>query len=70
VFAFGDATFAGSMGGTRLQRPVVGMAATTQGGYRLVASDGGVFTFGPGATFQGSLGDTVRSVPVATMAPG
>ncbi|HEY3238669.1 MAG TPA: superoxide dismutase family protein [Acidimicrobiia bacterium] len=41
VFAFGDATFKGSQGGQRLNRAVVGMAATPGGdGYYLVASDG------------------------------
>ena len=37
-----------------LNRPVVGMAATPQGGgYWLVASDGGIFSFG-NAGFHGS----------------
>ena len=37
-------------------RPVVGMAATSDGkGYWLVASDGGIFAFGD-ATFHGSMG--------------
>ena len=39
-----------------LNKPVVGMAATPDGkGYWLVASDGGVFTFGD-AQFYGSTG--------------
>ena len=47
VFAFGDARFYGSIGGEHLNQPVVGMAATPDGGgYWLVASDGGVFAFG------------------------
>ncbi|MGA3148936.1 MAG: protease pro-enzyme activation domain-containing protein, partial [Acidimicrobiales bacterium] len=41
IFAFGAAGFYGSTGGTPLNRPVVGMAATPDGkGYWLVASDG------------------------------
>ena len=44
------------MGGTRLNRPIVGMAATPDGGgYWLVASDGGIFSFGD-ARFHGSTG--------------
>ncbi len=47
IFTFGDASFYGSTGSMRLNRPVVGMAAAPGGaGYWLVASDGGVFTFG------------------------
>jgi hypothetical protein len=53
VFANGDATFYGSMGGKALNRPVDGIAATPNGnGYWLVAQDGGVFSFG-GATYHG-----------------
>ena len=56
VFSSGDATFHGSTGGTRLNKPIVGMSATTSGGgYDLFASDGGVFNFGD-ATFHGSHG--------------
>jgi hypothetical protein len=36
--------FDGSMGGTHLNQPIVGMASTPDGnGYWLVASDGGIF---------------------------
>ncbi len=56
IFTFGDAAFFGSMGGTRLNQPIVGMAATPTGqGYWEVASDGGIFTFGD-AGFYGSSG--------------
>ena len=60
IFAFGDAGFYGSTGGTHLNAPVVGMAPNPDGnGYWLVASDGGVFSFGfsyINATFYGSMG--------------
>ena len=56
VFAEGAAPFGGSMGGTRLNAPIVGMAVTPSStGYWLVASDGGVFSFGD-ATFFGLHG--------------
>ena len=56
IFTFGDAAFYGSTGGFRLNKPIVGMAATPDGrGYWLVASDGGIFTFGD-AAFYGSTG--------------
>ena len=56
VFAFGNAGYYGSAGGAHLNKPIVGMAATPDGGgYWLVASDGGVFAFGD-ATFYGSTG--------------
>src|SRR5689334_12193963 len=45
-----------SDGALALNKPVVGMAATPDGrGYWLVASDGGIFTFGD-APFYGSTG--------------
>jgi len=56
VFAFGDAIFAGSMGGKPLNAPIVGIAPTPNGsGYWLAAADGGVFSFG-NAAFAGSMG--------------
>jgi hypothetical protein len=54
IFAFGNARFYGSTGTERLNRPIVGIAATADGrGYWMVASDGGVFGFGD-AHFYGS----------------
>jgi len=56
VFAYGDATFYGSMGGKPLNAPISGIARTSDGhGYWLVALDGGIFTFGD-AAFHGSMG--------------
>ena len=64
VFAFGDAAFHGSMGGTHLNAPVVGIQVTPDnGGYLLAATDGGVFAFGDG-TFSGSLGGQHLNQPV------
>ena len=56
VFSFGDAKYAGSMGGRHLDSPIVGIAqGPASDGYWLVASDGGVFSFG-NARFWGSMG--------------
>ena len=55
IFSFGSATFHGSMGGIKLQRPVVGIVPTAdRGGYWLDASDGGVFSFGD-TDYYGSI---------------
>jgi len=68
IFAFGDATFQGSMGGTHLVAPVIGMAATPDGkGYWMAAADGGVFAFGT-APFQGSMGGMSLTAPVVGIA--
>ncbi|HVL91940.1 MAG TPA: hypothetical protein VM264_01200, partial [Acidimicrobiales bacterium] len=68
VFAFGQAEFFGSMGGARLNRPIVGMAPTPSGrGYWLVAADGGIFAFGD-ARFLGSTGGLRLNSPVVGMA--
>jgi alpha-tubulin suppressor-like RCC1 family protein len=51
-----------------LTKPVVGTAATTDGeGYYLVASDGGVFTFGD-ARYHGSTGADHLNRPIVGMA--
>src|SRR5206468_3320313 len=69
IFTFGDAVFRGSMGGSHLNKPIVGMAATPSGlGYWLVASDGGIFTFGD-AGFFGSTGAIALNKPIVGMAP-
>lgn len=68
IFTFGNAGFYGSTGATRLNQPVVGMAATpSAGGYWLVASDGGIFAFG-NAGFHGSTGAIRLNRPIVGMA--
>ena len=68
IFSFCDAKFFGSTGATRLNQPIVGMAATPSGnGYWLVASDGGIFAFGD-AKFFGSTGATRLNQPIVGMA--
>jgi peptidoglycan hydrolase-like protein with peptidoglycan-binding domain len=67
VYSYGAARFFGSMAGTTLARPVVGLAALPTGaGYWLVADDGGVFAFG-GAPFLGSLGGRRLASPIVAM---
>ena len=68
MFSYGTANFFGSMGGKFLDKPVVGMAATPDGGgYWEVASDGGLFAFGD-AGFYGSMGGKFLAKPVVGMA--
>ena len=53
IFSYGDAGFFGSHGGQPLNKPIVGMAATPDGGgYWLVASDGGIFSYGDAALLR------------------
>ena len=85
TFAFGDAGFYGSIPGlglhpagsglpNSLNAPIVGMVPAADGqGYFVVASDGGVFAFGPGANFAGSCpgiggcsGPAVSVIPDST----
>ena len=69
VVPFGDAQFYGSMRGTPLSAPIVGMAAYPDlEGYWLVASDGGIFSYGA-AKFYGSLGDLRLNKPIVGIAP-
>ncbi len=69
IFSFGAAQFYGSTGSMRLNKPVVGMAATPDGnGYWLVASDGGVFAYGD-AQFYGSTGSITLNKPIIGLIP-
>ena len=69
IFSFGDAVFHGSTGALHLAKPVVGMAATPDGGgYWLAAADGGIFTFGD-APFLGSTGNITLAQPIVAMDP-
>ena len=55
--------FYGSTGSITLNKPVVGIAPVSDGsGYRLVASDGGVFSYN--APFYGSAGNITLNKPV------
>jgi hypothetical protein len=66
LFAY-HAAFHGSMGGTPLNAPVVGMAYDpATGGYWEVASDGGIFSFD--APFYGSMGGKPLDKPIVGMA--
>jgi hypothetical protein len=66
VFSFGNAQFWGSTGSLTLNKPIVGMAADpATGGYWLVASDGGVFSFN--APFHGSTGNLRLNKPIVGM---
>jgi SpoIID/LytB domain protein len=68
VYSFGSAGADGSMGGKPLNEPIVGMAATPNGGgYWLVASDGGIFSFG-NAKFYGSMGGKPLNEPIVGIA--
>ena len=70
VSAYGGAPSFGSPAsfGLHLNKPVLGMAATPTGhGYWLVASDGGIFSFGD-ASFYGSTGSLRLNQPIVGMA--
>ena len=68
VFTVGNVAFHGSAGALRLNRPIVGIAATPTGnGYWLAASDGGIFSFGD-ATFYGSTGALRLNRPIVGIA--
>jgi hypothetical protein len=69
IFSFGGAQFYGSTGAIVLNKPIVGMASTPDGGgYWLVASDGGIFSFGD-AQFYGSTGSIKLNKPIVGMDP-
>ncbi|HEV7862289.1 MAG TPA: metallophosphoesterase [Acidimicrobiia bacterium] len=66
IFAF-DATFKGSMGGSRLAKPVTGMVRYADG-YLMVGEDGGIFDFSS-SPFLGSLGASPPARPIVSVAP-
>jgi plastocyanin len=69
VFSFGTSGFFGSTGSIKLNKPIVGGAATPSGkGYWAVATDGGVFAFGD-ALFFGSTGGIKLNKPIVGIAP-
>ena len=62
VFAFGDARFLGSAASLQLSTPIVGIAATPDGGgYWLVGADGGAFAFGDAAFMGSTAGQQIPS---------
>ena len=68
VFDFGDASFYGSTGGQKLNRPIAAASSQSLGlGYWLAGSDGGVFNFGS-AAFFGSTGAEHLNEPIVGMA--
>jgi hypothetical protein len=79
VFAFGNDLFHGSTGNLHLNQPIVDMAFSNNptggpssvpsdmAGYWLVASDGGIFSFGT-AMFFGSTGTLHLNRPIVGMA--
>jgi hypothetical protein len=70
VTSHGGAPALGSpaLSNLRLNLPIVGMASTIDGnGYWLVASDGGIFSYGD-ATFYGSTGAIHLNKPIVGMA--
>ncbi len=67
IFSCDGASFFGSTGAMKLNKPVVSMAATPSGnGYWMVASDGGIFSFGD-AQFFGSMGGSPLNKPIVGM---
>ena len=68
IFAFGDATFDGSLGAKPLASPLAGMARSVNGtGYWIAEQNGQVFNFGDAETF-GQIGKPLNE-PVVAMAP-
>ena len=68
VYPFGNAVSHGSAAAVALHAPIVGSAATSDGGgYWLAASDGGVFNYGD-AGFFGSRGGQPLNKPIVGMA--
>jgi len=69
IFTFGVPSY-GTLGGTRLNQPIVGIARTPDGGgYWMVAADGGIFPFGDAIHHSyGSTGGIHLNQPIVGMA--
>src|SRR6202035_372296 len=69
VFTYGNLSIGyGDAGNLKLTKPIVGIAATPSAlGFRLAASDGGVFDYG-NAHFYGSMGGSHLNQPIVGMA--
>lgn len=68
VTIFGSAGYYGDLRTSRLNAPIVAMAATPDdAGYWLLGADGGIFSFGD-ATFYGSTGGLKLNKPIVSMA--
>jgi hypothetical protein len=65
LFHYGDFHFDGDESAVMLDKPIVGMAATSGGGYYLVGADGGIFAFD--APFYGSMGGQPLDQPMVGM---
>ena len=69
MWSFGNAQSFGSAAGVPLTHPIVGIAPTKDnGGYWLVASDGGIFSYGD-APFEGSTGAIALDKPIVGITP-
>ncbi len=67
VREFGDVNSINSLVGSPLNKPIVGMAATSSGrGYWLVGADGGVFAFGD-APYRGSVPQLIKEGKMANL---
>lgn len=67
VVNHGEAPFYGSMGGTKLNSPVVDADVTPSGkGYTMLGADGGIFNFGD-AVFEGSHGPEAENSPFVSI---
>jgi len=67
LFAYGDASNAGSPYPVPLEQPLVGLALRRGGGYWLVGADGGIFAYG-GAPYLGSIGGQRLHRPIVALA--
>ena len=70
VYALGDASYDGDLGGSS-PTPIVGIATTQTGGYWLVGKNGSVFPFGDAQSYGllPALGVSVADIPASSRPP-